>query len=160
MTSNSKGSASIEIMIFMTLIIVFMILPIVSFAIEKLIVNICIERVVDTMESALYDTVGSLDLSKLAEGSIEFNTEKIEKSFYEKMDKQISNILELDQVDLVFYPESSGFLPCDPSKRLDFDALHVSIRGHYELFLYRDVILPNEDKVINFHFDLEIPKNN
>jgi len=160
LTSNSKGGASIEILIFMTLIIVFMILPIMSFAIEKIIVNICIERVVDTMESALYDTVESVELSKLAEGSIEFNTEEIEKSFYKKMDTRISNVLELDQVDLDFYPASNGSLPCSPSKKLEFDTLHVYISGKYELFLYRDLILPGEDKVINFHFDLEVPKNN
>lgn len=157
---NSKGSASIEMVLFMTMLIVFLMLPLMSFGIEKIIIYTCIERIIDTMEIALYDCVESVSLEDLSVGEVYFEREQLEEIFYEKLDKRISNMVVINLTYLEFYPFEEGPLACSPQTEMTHDTLHVALEVNYEFSLYRELINIGKGNEVKFHFDLEIPLNN
>ncbi len=158
--TNSKGSASIEMVLFITMLIVFMILPMLSMGIEKIIVYTCIDRSVEAMEIALFDLVESVSLESLSMGEVYFETSELEYFFHKRLDEKLSPIVRINLSKLEFMPYEKGLLPCSFKKQMTYDTLHVELEILYTHFLYRKVLEADKNNVVQFHFDLEIPMNN
>ncbi len=158
MRAKSRGSASIEIVIIVTFIIVFIFLPIVGIGMEQLIIHYSINHVVEIMESGLYSMMASIDLIQLSEGIIYFDQLLIKEYFRQLIDEELGDVVVVNIVEIIFYPYSVNGLSCSTDKEVQYDTLHVQLAIAYEHKFYKS-LLSNQRREIMFHFDLEIPKN-
>jgi len=156
--AKSRGSASIEMVIIVTFLIVFIFLPIVGIGMEQLIIHYSINHVVEIMESGLYSMMASIDLIQLSEGIIYFDQLLIKEYFQQLIDEELGDLVAVNVVEMMFYPYSVNGLPCSIDKEMQYDTLHVQLTIAYEHKLYKS-LLSNQGREIRFHFDLEIPKN-
>lgn len=160
MMLSSKGSASVEMVIFITVVLVLFCMPIMVFALDKLILFHVVDEVVDTMEASLYSMTEKTDLSTLSDGSVAYNLENLETNFLLLIESNLTDYVDVEVASLIYYPYEAGALKCTPSKTMHYDTLHVEVKIDYHHAFYHQVLSKGNDREINFHFDLELPKNN
>lgn len=156
---NKRGSASIEMVILTSLLIVFIILPLVAFGIERLMIFYSINVIIETMEAALFSVTATADMEALSEAQIYYETSLIESEFRELLEDKLGDLVAVEIVELIYYPVESGQMSCQPKVRLAHDTLHTRLNVWYEHKLYRHFISNDTKRSVQFHFDLELPKN-
>jgi len=158
--SNQEGGAAIDLVIVTTVIIVFLFMPLLTFALEKLIIGVTINRAVELMESSLYSMSEAVELVSLSTTEITYDTDKLSLEFNELFSKELGGVADVEVVTLEFYPFKHGPLPCQPSRNMTYDTLHVELEITYERKFYRKLLDNLSENRLCFHYDLEIPRNN
>lgn len=156
---NKKGSASVEMVILTTVLIVFIILPLMAFGIERLIIHYSMNVVIEAMEAALFSVSATVDMGSLSEAQINYDVSLIEDEFKRLIEKKLGDLVEVEIVELIYYPLEAIQMPCQPKVTLAHDTLHTNLNVWYEHKLYGSLISNKGKRRVQFHFDLELPKN-
>jgi hypothetical protein len=156
---NERGSASVEMIILTTLLMVFIILPLVALGIERLIIYYSINMIIEAMEAALFSVTATTDMRSLSETHIHYDVSLIETEFRALIEEKLGDLVEIEIVDLIYYPVEAIQMPCQPKVTLTHDTLHTNLDVWYEHKLYRHLISDETKRRVQFHFDLELPQN-
>jgi hypothetical protein len=157
--ADKKGSAAVDLVIITTMVIVFLIMPLTTFAIEKLVVAFTINHVVDLMETSLYSISEGIELRELSKSHLVYDMDQLKITFEDLFCQELGDLVAVDVVDLKFFPYLAGPLPCSPETLMIYDTLHVELELMYERKFYRS-FFEDDESCLHFHYDLEIPKNN
>lgn len=156
---NERGSASVEMIILSTLLIVFIILPLVAIGIERLIIYYSINVIIEAMEAALFSVSATVDMGSLSEAEIDYDVSLIGSKFKTLIKEKLGSLVEIEIVELMYYPVEATHMPCQSKVSLSHDTLHTNLNVWYEHKLYGHLISNETKRRVQFHFDLELPQN-
>ncbi|MBN2897708.1 MAG: hypothetical protein JXO44_02940 [Clostridia bacterium] len=159
MKRHCKGSASVDLVVISSVLIVFVIMPILAMAIEKVVVVYTVNKAVDIMESTLYAMTESVNLQSLASAEVVYDLEQLERFFEERFDAAVGTLVETDIIGMEFVSSTSDALPWRTGQAAKYDTLYVCMTVAYRHVFYETVLNDGKRVPLTFEYSLEIPKN-
>lgn len=155
-----KGSASVESVIIVAVLLVFILMPLMAVALEKIILLFSIKNIVDTTEAVLYSATTEMEIGNLSRGIIAYDIASLQSKVEEALEKKYGQVMVIELTEFHYYPFANGFLPCSPGNHIQYDTLHVRLRMTYLKPIFAGTFESGDERLVEFHFDLEMPQNN
>ena len=119
-----KGSASVDLVIISTFIIICVLMPITTMVVEKIVVRHTISRVVTIMEGTLYAVSESVSLKDLAVGDVTYDLALLTDTYRRELANSMASLTTVNVLEVNFYPSGSWVLLKSGWHEMVYDTLH------------------------------------